>query len=229
MNEEEINDQKQVLIAAEDSGITPNDSITKNHPVVEDTAAEPNATTTNIINGIKADHGPIVGYAEEPLLPLQAACAPLTDILHNLSFYIQMALNETPPEPSDGLTVDESAAIRLYTIHWEEPHQSLSSMLNDALKSDDRENLRPYYKYLKLLLTALLKLPCVPPITVWRGVTKDVSAENPPGTPMTWWEFSSCTTDLSVLQNKCIWAILVNEHYSLWKPLMVDQYVIMRI
>ena len=37
------------------------------------------------MNDIKVDLGPIVGYAEEPLLPLAEACAPLTDILHDLS------------------------------------------------------------------------------------------------------------------------------------------------
>ncbi|CAF1689917.1 unnamed protein product, partial [Adineta ricciae] len=52
-----------------------------------------------------------------------------------------------------------------------------------------------------LFITALVKLPCVPPLTVWRGVTKDLSQEFPPGTPVTWWAFSSCTTELTVLEN----------------------------
>jgi hypothetical protein len=183
MDGEETLDQKEVLIP------------------VEDTTEEPNVTATNIVNGIRADHGPIVGYAEEPLLPLAEACASLTNILHDLSFYVQMALNETPEKPSDELTIDESAAIRLYTIQWEEPHRSLHSMLNDTLKNDDCENLRPYFKYLKLLLTALAKLPCVPPLIIWRGVRKNMSAEYPPGIPITWWTFSSCTTSLTVLEN----------------------------
>ncbi|CAF4076277.1 unnamed protein product [Rotaria sordida] len=61
--------------------------------------------------------------------------------------------------------------------------------------------LRPYFKYLKLFLTALVKLPCVPPQTVWRGVTKDLSAEFSPGTHVIWWAFSSCTCALPVLEN----------------------------
>jgi hypothetical protein len=106
-----------------------------------------------------------------------------------------------PEQPSDGLTIDESAAIRLYTIEWEGPHRSLYSMLNRTLKYDDHEHLRPYFKYLKLFVTALAKFPCVPPLTVWRGVTKNMSAEFPAGTPVTWWAFSSCTTALAVLEN----------------------------
>ena len=81
-----------------------------------------------------------------------------------------MALDETPEEPQDGLTIDESAAIRLYTIEWQKPHRSLYSMLNETLKTADRKALQPYFKYFKLFLTALVKLPSVPPQTIWRGV-----------------------------------------------------------
>ncbi|CAF3438188.1 unnamed protein product [Rotaria socialis] len=48
---------------------------------------------------------------------------------------------------------------------------------------------------------ALAKLSCTPPSTVWRGVTKDLSAQFPPATPVTWWSFTSCTTTLTVLEN----------------------------
>jgi hypothetical protein len=173
----------------------------KNRRMVDTTTEDQHSTTKNNINANKLDLGPIVEYAAEPLLPLADACAPLMDIIHNLSFYVQMALNETSQELPDELTIDESAAIRLYTIEWEGEGRSLYSMLNHTLKKDDRENLRPYFKYMKLFLTALAKLPCVPPLTIWRGVAKDVSAEFPPGTPVTWWAFSSFTTSLPVLEN----------------------------
>ncbi|CAF1452191.1 unnamed protein product [Adineta ricciae] len=144
---------------------------------------------------------PIEGYADEPLLSLVDACEPLTDVLHNLSFYVELALNETPREPPDRLSVDESAAIRLYTIEWDKPHRSLYSMVNYHLKNIDREKLLPYFRYLKLFITALVKLPCVPPLTVWRGVTKNLSDDFPPGTRVTWWAFSSTTSEMTVLEN----------------------------
>ncbi|CAF3797176.1 unnamed protein product, partial [Rotaria sp. Silwood1] len=153
------------------------------------------------VTGIHDTLDPVIGYAAEPLLSLHEACVPLSDILFNLSFYIELALSETSQEPPDGLTVDESAAIRLYTIEWEKPHRSLYSMLNYTLKTAPREELRPYFKYMKLFLTGLVKLPCVPPLTVWRGVAKDLSSEFPPGTLVTWWAFSSCTCALPVLEN----------------------------
>ncbi|CAF1309571.1 unnamed protein product [Adineta steineri] len=158
-------------------------------------------TTTAINYEIEGGISPILGYADEPILPLADACTPLTDLLHNCLFYVQLALSETPEQPPDQLTVDESAAIRLYTIEWDAPYRSLYSMLNFHLKNNDKEKLVPYFKYIKLLVTGLVKLPCIPPLTVWRGVTKNLSAEFPPGTKVTWWAFSSCTTEMTVLEN----------------------------
>lgn len=156
-------------------------------------------TELNIETVINPD--PIMGYAEMPVLPLAKACAPLDNMIYNLWFYVKLALDGTEEVPSNGLTIDESAAIRLYTIEWPRPHRSLYSMLNYTLKTGNRIALRPYLKYLKLFLTALAKLPCSLPQTVWRGVTKDLSADFPPGTVVTWWSFSSCTTEMTVLNS----------------------------
>lgn len=144
---------------------------------------------------------PIVGYAQEPLLPLADACAPLVHIVHNILIYVMVALQNTPDDPPDGLTHDESASIRLYTMEWTKTHNSLYSILNETLKMADREKLRPWFKYLKLLLTALVKIPCASPQTIWRGVPKNISNEFPRGMEVTWWAFSSCTTTLTVLQS----------------------------
>ena len=193
--------QKQIIAVIEDSVVVPNASQTNNCRIVDVITSEMGSTTMDLNNNATPEPTPVVGYADEPMLPLSKACAPLVDTIHHLSFYVQMALNETPDEPPDGLTIDESAAIRLYTIEWKEPHRSLYSMLNCTLMKRDRVLLRPYFKYLKLFLTALVKLPCVPPSTIWRGVTKNLSAQFPLGTSVTWWAFSSCTTALPVLEN----------------------------
>lgn len=194
-------DHEQTTQVFEASTNVPQVSLTNNRRIVDITIQEANTTVTKVNNDAKSDLVPTAGYADEPLLPLFKACAPLVDIIHNLSFYVQRALEETPEQPPDGLTIDESAAIRLYTMEWAESHRSLYSTLNYTLKNSDREHLRFYFKYLKLLVTALVKLPCVPPLTVWRGVTRDLSAQFPPGTSVTWWAFSSCTTELTVLEN----------------------------
>ncbi|CAF2738181.1 unnamed protein product [Rotaria sp. Silwood2] len=177
-------------------------SVTTKQQVLQLLVIKKDQIIINETENLGTNAAPIIEYAKEPLLPLADACAPLVDILYDLPTYVNMALDETPKEPLDGLTVDESAAIRLYTIEWVAPHRSLYSMLNHTLKYASRDELRPYFKYMKLFLTALAKLPCVPPLTVWRGVTKDMSADFPPGTLVTWWAFSSTTTELTVLENK---------------------------
>ncbi|CAF3929622.1 unnamed protein product, partial [Rotaria sp. Silwood1] len=128
--------------------------------------------------------GPIVGYASEPLLALADACTPLIPIIFNILTYTSTALEHTPDNPSDGLTRDESAAICLYTMEWTDGQRSLYSILNETLRAADREYLRPWFKYLKLLLTALVKIPCASQQTVWRGIRKDLSLEFPQGTPV---------------------------------------------
>ncbi|CAF2891128.1 unnamed protein product [Rotaria sp. Silwood2] len=201
MNREEKNEERIVEMMEDNGYYQINISNTENYQTSENVTKEENTMINNDVNEFKMEQSPIIGYSEEPLLPLVKACAPLSNIIHDLSTYVEMALNETPEVPPDGLTIDESAAIRLYTIEWERPHRSLYSMINHTLKMADREALRPYFKYLKLFLTALAKIPCVPPLTVWRGVTKNLSGEFPPGTLVTWWSFSSCTTSLTVLEN----------------------------
>ena len=147
---------------------------------------------------------PIAGYAKEPLLPLEEACEPLLDIVGRLPAHIWIA-KQNSKNPHDGLTQDESAAIHLYTMEWEtgadEPPGSLYVHLNRTLKQIDRNKLRPWFKYLKLFLTALVKLPPAPQQTVWRGVRKNHSEDYPPGEDVTWWAFSSCTTSLGVLES----------------------------
>ncbi|CAF3839772.1 unnamed protein product, partial [Rotaria sordida] len=125
---------------------------------------------------------PIIGYAQEPLLPLVDACKPLVSIIFNILVYVSIALENTPDNPSDGLTSDESASIHLYTMEWNDGHRSLYSILNETLRKADREQLKPWFKYLKLLLTGLVKIQCAPQQTVWRGIRKDLSSEFPRGT-----------------------------------------------
>jgi len=145
--------------------------------------------------------GPIIGYAQEPLLPLADACAPLITIVHSIMTCVSVALMCTLDKPADGLTHDEAASIRLYTMEWTDGNKSLYSILNHTLRTADREDLRPWFKYLKLFLTALAKIPCVPPQTVWRGVRGIISDDFPRGTQVTWWAFTSCTATLTVLES----------------------------
>ena len=147
------------------------------------------------------DLTPIIGYTLGPLLCLIDACEPLIGIIDNIQYYVRLAVETTSENPAHGLTRDESASIRLYTMEWHDDDKSLYSILNHALRMSNRKALRPWFKYLKLFLTALVKIPCAPSQTVWRGLRKNVSNGFPPGKEITWWSFSSCTTTLTVLQS----------------------------
>jgi hypothetical protein len=100
----------------------------------------------------------IKGYEKEPLLYLEKACEPLRSILGEFDDNILIA-KKNSRQPADGLTPDESASIHLYTMEWDESDSSLYAVLNRTLRTPERQMLRPWFKYLKLFLTALFKLP----------------------------------------------------------------------
>ncbi|CAF1245416.1 unnamed protein product [Rotaria sordida] len=98
---------------------------------------------------------PISGYTHKPFLK----------IVSRLPVHIWIA-KQNSQNPADDLTQDELVAIRLYTMEWDssisEPSVSLYAHLNQTLKEIDRIKLRPWFRYLKLFLTTLAKLPVAP-------------------------------------------------------------------
>jgi hypothetical protein len=162
------------------------------------------AATSTTINDRFLDAGeepnqvllPIRGYEKETLLSLEEAVQPLNQLLYDLDMMVDTAVRNSK-KPSDGLTSDESAAIHLYTMQWEEPHKSLYTTLNGLLRSERRETLKPWFRYLKLVLTALYKLPSLKN-TIWRGVRGNLSDQYEDD--QIWWGFSSCTESVEVLE-----------------------------
>ncbi|CAF1059313.1 unnamed protein product [Adineta steineri] len=130
---------------------------------------------------------PIEGYEKMPIIPLEEAVAPLVSILPKIQDYAYVAKERCESVPPDDLTQDESASIILYSMEWE-PHEKM-------------RKLKPWFSYLKLVLTALEKLPsrrC----TVFRGVNLDLANQYTKGKKFVWWGFSSCTTSIEVLENE---------------------------
>ncbi|CAF1102523.1 unnamed protein product [Adineta steineri] len=142
---------------------------------------------------------PIVGYEKMPLVSLETAVQPLIDLLPNIQQYVYVA-KQRSKEATDGLTQDESASIMLYSMGWEPSDECLYVMLNKSLRSENRTQLKPWFSYLKLLLTALSRLPSVR-MTVYRGVKLDLSRKYQKGATILWWGFSSCTKSIDVLQS----------------------------
>ncbi|CAF0772532.1 unnamed protein product [Adineta steineri] len=144
---------------------------------------------------------PISGYEKVTVKSLEDACEPIKDLLdYQLKDYTTVAKMNSL-DPPDKLTQDESASIHLYTMEWEEHDNSLYIKLNQTLRLADRLKLKPWFKYLKLFLTAFFKLPPSKDTLVWRGVREDLSALYPKGKEFAWWAFSSCSTSIDVLES----------------------------
>lgn len=113
---------------------------------------------------------------------------------------VSLAKSERSKEKNDinNLTVDERAAIQLYTMESDIENESLFYIVNSTLRLADRSALKPIMLYLKLFIGALEKLPSFYGF-VYRGVSGNISSGFVKGKRITWWGFSSCTRSLEVL------------------------------
>jgi hypothetical protein len=108
----------------------------------------------------------IQGYENEPLVSLEEALGPFHGKIIDLSDYIKEAKTKCYYPEKPKLTLDESAAIYIYTMKWGDG--CLYNHLQDAWKSDDPLELKPWLKYLKLFKNAFDKLPDAKG-EIWQG------------------------------------------------------------
>ena len=144
---------------------------------------------------------PIGGYEKMPLVSLEEAVDKLVPVLPTIQSHAYVAKQQCQ-NPADGLSSDESASIMLYTMEWKPHNECLYFVLNDLLRSANRQqDLEPWYLYLRLLLNALFRLPPVRTM-VHRGVRLDLGSRYHKEQTVVWWGFSSCTTNIEVLKSK---------------------------
>lgn len=146
-----------------------------------------------------AHHLPIEGYENMPLVPLEFAVEPLMTLLPSIQTYVQIGKGKCS-NPADGLTCDQSASIMLCTMRWQPLDQCLSFVLNTILRSTDRQKLKPWFLYLKLLLTSLSRLPSIHRI-IYRGIQLNVSKQYLKNRTIIWWDFSLCTKSIDQLHS----------------------------
>ena len=82
-------------------------------------------------------------------------------------------------------------------MEWKEI--SLYRVLNEALRSENRQALKIWFPYLKLFDTALDLLPTVKE-SVWRGVPLDIGKNSTRNQIFTWWTVSSCSSAVNVTE-----------------------------
>ena len=90
------------------------------------------------------------------------------------------------------LTINESAAVYLYTMN-----RPFYPALNQALRAENPQALGPWLTYLKLLITALRKLPSCS-ITMWRDVASDIGSDFNQNIIHTWGSINSCSSKINV-------------------------------
>jgi hypothetical protein len=137
----------------------------------------------------------VEGVLNNPIVTLEEATQPLKSLIGPLEKYVWCSKMDTQVDHAP-LTHDEAAAINLYTREWE---GGLYQNLNKMLRDRNREKLKPYFLYLRLLMSGLSKLPPLKTI-VFRGVRLNVTNLYHNRKEVVWWGVSSCTTNVSVLE-----------------------------
>lgn len=144
---------------------------------------------------------PIQGYENEDLVSLEEAVVPLIKIVPEVERMV-WTVKQNSFDCEYGLTDDEIAAVLLYTMEWTPRQKSFYIILNQTLQAANRNLLKPWFFYLRLVMNSLAKIPLDSErTTVYRGVKADLSDQYSRGSTITWWGFSSCTTNIEVLDN----------------------------
>ncbi|CAF2926893.1 unnamed protein product [Rotaria sp. Silwood2] len=140
---------------------------------------------------------PVAGYWFHQLVSLEEALKPLLSEINELQRSIKEAKKHCTYPSQDNLTRDESAALLLYTM--EGGDYSFYRHLNQILRKEDRNKIRPWFGYLKLFDKALNKLPTVKGI-VWRSVPGNVANNYKNNELLTWWSITSCSSSAEVVK-----------------------------
>ncbi|CAF4004090.1 unnamed protein product, partial [Rotaria sordida] len=141
---------------------------------------------------------PVYGYRSAALVSIEKALEPIQSQIDELPYYIKIAKRNCHFPSEHGLSRDQSAAVYIYTMEWGDI--TLYCVLNKALRSENRQALKIWFPYLKLLDTALDKLPTVKE-AVWRGVSLDIGKNFTENQIVTWWSVNSCSSSVKVIKD----------------------------
>jgi hypothetical protein len=141
---------------------------------------------------------PVHGFRSQPLVSIEKCLESIGFDIVTLPYYTKIAKKHCRFPSEHGLSHDESAAIYIYTMEWAEI--SLYSVLNTALRSENRQALKVWFPYLNLFDSALDKLPTVKEV-VWRGVPLDIGNKFTKDQIVTWWSISSCSSSVNIIKN----------------------------
>ncbi|CAF1347133.1 unnamed protein product [Adineta ricciae] len=145
---------------------------------------------------------PLAGFAKMPLVSIEEAVKPLVSHVFGIEIKATQVKEECKSLSNDKLSIDEMASIRLYTKEWSPRDRCLYVVLNKSLRAEDRQEMKPWFLYLRLIIGAFSKIPSTR-CHVFRGVKLDLSQQYLNISGLVWWSFSSCTSVLDVLKKPC--------------------------
>ncbi|CAF3973106.1 unnamed protein product [Rotaria sp. Silwood2] len=167
-----------------------------------------NSTNSSKVSDVTVELSRMLHLIEEdkniPFVSLEEAINPLVPFVPELEQMI-LIVKKNHNIAKDSLTTDESSSILLYTIKWKPINKSFRVILNTTLETRNQTLLKPWFRYLKLIMTALNKLPSNSTrLTVYHAVKLNLIAQYPVGRIFVWWGFTLCTTSLDILNNEHI-------------------------
>ena len=138
-----------------------------------------------------------LSYIDEERIPAAVLRAARDAALERADQLLETGLDR------HSLSRDDIAAIHLYT--QENP---IYGELNAALRTEQREEIKPFWSYIKLLQTALFKLP-KDESGAERGIEsrkllaeyRAAQALHDSGDPLLWWGFSSSSTSMPAVKS----------------------------
>ncbi|CAF0766295.1 unnamed protein product [Adineta steineri] len=145
-----------------------------------------------ILHLLDTSYSPIYGYQDLSITTLEEAVQAVILYVPNVEAYANQAKEKC--KKNTELTLDESAAIYLYTMPT-----PFHLRLNEKLRAENIDELKPWFGFLKLFITGLGKISSRT-ITVWRGVVNDISNDFFQDAVQTWWTVNSCSEDPRVIQ-----------------------------
>eukprot|EP00438_Fugacium_kawagutii_P011578 Skav212066 [mRNA] locus=scaffold2639:76303:86913:- [translate_table: standard] len=153
----------------------------------------------------------IHGYTTEVAGPKPIVRDVIAEVSSDLDSSVRKAQRKAKALAAQfpNLSQDECAIITLYTMEMYPPDKSLYFVLNEALRAQKREKVKPWRDVILLLLTAMKKLPPVQDRVVHRAVKvhardlgtlatcKQATADE----EFMWAGFSSTTTHVGSMQD----------------------------
>lgn len=143
---------------------------------------------------------PLDGYQNVPVFTIDKAAVSLKPSIENIDQLIWM-VKQNCEEPPSNMSQSEAAAIMLLTTTWPEKETCFATILNKTLATEDPQHILPWLPYIKLVFTALAKVPTIKKI-VYRGLNSNVSAKFPKDSSTHSWEFSLCTPSIKALEDE---------------------------